>query len=112
MFMLVSWFGLFFFFSSRRRHTSCETVTGVQTCALPILVSGCDVRIDQLAEDQAFGHRGQRRPDRKSVVEGKSVVARVDLGGRRIIKKKKKEVQQLEEGFGQEEKKTIEKDLG
>src|SRR5881409_4329302 len=27
---------LFFFFSSRRRHTICETVTGVQTCALPI----------------------------------------------------------------------------
>src|SRR6188472_3385012 len=25
-----------FFFSSRRRHTRCETVTGVQTCALPI----------------------------------------------------------------------------
>src|SRR3546814_18395412 len=28
--------------------------------------------------------------DRKSVVEGKSVSARVDLGGRRIIKKNKK----------------------
>src|SRR3546814_10977575 len=28
--------------------------------------------------------------DRKSVVEGKSVSVRVDLGGRRIIKKKKK----------------------
>src|SRR3546814_7782215 len=26
-----------FFFSSRRRQTSCELVTGVQTCALPIL---------------------------------------------------------------------------
>ena len=26
----------FFFFSSRRRHTSLLTVTGVQTCALPI----------------------------------------------------------------------------
>src|SRR3546814_6503949 len=26
-----------FFFSSRRRHTSCALVTGVQTCALPIL---------------------------------------------------------------------------
>ena len=26
----------FFFFSSRRRHTSCADVTGVQTCALPI----------------------------------------------------------------------------
>src|SRR3546814_3975510 len=26
----------FVFFSSRRRHTSCALVTGVQTCALPI----------------------------------------------------------------------------
>src|SRR3546814_2416382 len=25
-----------FFFSSRRRHTGCALVTGVQTCALPI----------------------------------------------------------------------------
>src|SRR3546814_9638115 len=28
--------GVFFFFSSRRRHTRCALVTGVQTCALPI----------------------------------------------------------------------------
>src|SRR3546814_5483643 len=28
--------GLLFFFSSRRRHTRCALVTGVQTCALPI----------------------------------------------------------------------------
>src|SRR3546814_12256723 len=27
---------LLFFFSSRRRHTRCALVTGVQTCALPI----------------------------------------------------------------------------
>src|SRR3546814_10492413 len=27
---------LFFFFTSRRRHTRCALVTGVQTCALPI----------------------------------------------------------------------------
>src|SRR3546814_9527613 len=33
MFMLL---GCFFFFSSRRRHTRCALVTGVQTCALPI----------------------------------------------------------------------------
>src|SRR3546814_14419215 len=26
----------YFFFSSRRRHTRCALVTGVQTCALPI----------------------------------------------------------------------------
>src|SRR3546814_2749110 len=30
------WFSIFFFFSSRRRHTRCALVTGVQTCALPI----------------------------------------------------------------------------
>src|SRR3546814_1322412 len=29
---------MFFFFSSRRRHTRCALVTGVQTCALPILL--------------------------------------------------------------------------
>src|SRR3546814_1584589 len=29
-----------FFFSSRRRHTRCALVTGVQTCALPIFVVG------------------------------------------------------------------------
>src|SRR3546814_4019851 len=29
-------FFCFFFFSSRRRHTRCALVTGVQTCALPI----------------------------------------------------------------------------
>src|SRR3546814_10883060 len=29
----------FFFFSSRRRHTSCAFVTGVQACALPICLT-------------------------------------------------------------------------
>src|SRR3546814_20454967 len=29
---------IIFFFSSRRRHTRCALVTGVQTCALPISV--------------------------------------------------------------------------
>src|SRR3546814_4908495 len=29
----------FFFCSSRRRHTRCALVTGVQTCALPICLS-------------------------------------------------------------------------
>src|SRR3546814_2648246 len=30
---------LFFCFASIRRHTRCALVTGVQTCALPILIS-------------------------------------------------------------------------
>src|SRR3546814_9545709 len=33
-----------FFFSSRRRHTRCALVTGVQTCALPIWLSANPAR--------------------------------------------------------------------
>src|SRR3546814_4748994 len=33
---LLCHFSVLFFFSSRRRHTRCALVTGVQTCALPI----------------------------------------------------------------------------
>src|SRR3546814_20504306 len=36
---------------------------------------------------------GGGRTDRKSVVKGKRVAVRVDIGGRRIIKKKKQTVQ-------------------
>src|SRR3546814_8895766 len=35
--LILSLYVVFFFFSSRRRHTRCALVTGVQTCALPIL---------------------------------------------------------------------------
>src|SRR3546814_10876630 len=42
--MCLCFFCIFFFFSSRRRHTRCALVTGVQTCALPI-----SSRIDQYA---------------------------------------------------------------
>src|SRR3546814_8107238 len=37
-----------FFFSSRRRHTSCALVTGVQTCALPISNLGPEVIMQAL----------------------------------------------------------------
>src|SRR3546814_2311293 len=33
---IIRMYSLVFFFSSRRRHTRCALVTGVQTCALPI----------------------------------------------------------------------------
>src|SRR3546814_3726500 len=38
---------VFFFCSSRRRHTRCALVTGVQTCALPISLAG--LRIVEVA---------------------------------------------------------------
>src|SRR3546814_1353657 len=34
--LLMTGIFVFFFLSSRRRHTRCALVTGVQTCALPI----------------------------------------------------------------------------
>src|SRR3546814_7825732 len=44
---------LFFFFSSRRRHTRCALVTGVQTCALPISLRFPFELGDRLADDGA-----------------------------------------------------------
>src|SRR3546814_1757241 len=62
---MLYYFLCFFFFSSRRRHTRCALVTGVQTCALPILEAECfgrkPVRLlfllsDHAAEDVAEQH--------------------------------------------------------
>src|SRR3546814_10290196 len=47
-----------FFFSSRRRHTRCALVSGVQTCALPILAetrtSFAIADYDQCSETEAL----------------------------------------------------------
>src|SRR3546814_4803743 len=42
-----------FFFSSRRRHTRCALVTGVQTCALPI----SNERRRRFSASQRLAHR-------------------------------------------------------
>src|SRR3546814_5352273 len=43
-------FVLFVFFSSRRRHTRCALVTGVQTCALPICDAFMERYLDTVGE--------------------------------------------------------------
>src|SRR3546814_1442508 len=48
MILCIYTFLVFFFFSSRRRHTRCALVTGVQTCALPILFN-LDSRYEEIA---------------------------------------------------------------
>src|SRR3546814_16249323 len=57
----VNYIVFLFFFSSRRRHTRCALVTGVQTCALPIWRPGPDTKItlrgfyDRTNSDQGLG---------------------------------------------------------
>src|SRR3712207_9273051 len=101
--LVICDFIVFFFFSSRRRHTRYWRDWSSDVCSSDL----CLVRrVGELAvvdvEDDGVGAvllrrepPGQQgldrlasgpREDRKSVGEGKSV----DLGGRRIIKKKKK----------------------
>src|SRR3546814_7682427 len=49
--------GLLFFFSSRRRHTRCALVTGVQTCALPIFRAS---KAESLGLVRMLAHNGRR----------------------------------------------------
>src|SRR3546814_1522049 len=42
---------VFFFFSSRRRHTRCALVTGVQTCALPIFDDASGLGLDDTLQE-------------------------------------------------------------
>src|SRR3546814_12572998 len=53
----------FFFFSSRRRHTRCALVTGVQTCALPICI-GSAASLARQASAQASKAVGSRNRSR------------------------------------------------
>src|SRR3546814_19218783 len=106
-------FGFFFFFKQKTAYEMrisdwssdvCSSDLMKNTCALPSSVArpGPTSRMLRCHSHRsaANGHdpvtiSGDaaatvfRQVDRKSVVEGKSVSVRVDLGGRRIIKKKK-----------------------
>src|SRR3546814_5837159 len=65
-----------FFFSSRRRHTSCALVTGVQTCALPICLLGGG-EIGLVADMKAgIGRIGGGPPEDAEGVKGEAGRAR------------------------------------
>ena len=93
----------FFFFSSRRRHTRCADVTGVQTCALPIYQGDalakrvkplaeklgsdftfeCDVS-DMDALDQAFATLKQRWDTLDFVVHAIGFSDKAELRGKYV----------------------------
>src|SRR3546814_2424791 len=67
-----------FFFSSRRRHTRCALVTGVQTCALPIYGSdaaGAAVHAQRYHADGTpdGAQLLVNEPSSKTVVQGATV---------------------------------------
>src|SRR3546814_896337 len=66
---------VFFFFSSRRRHTRCALVTGVQTCALPIFCHS----------DVHFA-RGEWGDPRYPCVPGHEIVGRVSAVGESVAR--------------------------
>src|SRR3546814_15259238 len=64
-----------FFFSSRRRHTRCALVTGVQTCARPISA----VNAQDMAFDRALSNGVttiQILPGSTPIFAGRSVVVK------------------------------------
>src|SRR3546814_3348361 len=69
---------VYFFFSSRRRHTRCALVTGVQTCALPIFFVGASVGYAMGPQDGATVETLTRNADLalyRSKDKGGNVVA-------------------------------------
>src|SRR3546814_5473706 len=70
---------VYFFFSSRRRHTRCALVTGVQTCALPILAKS---RLDRTAADPQPDAAIHRNP-----FTFQALVARMEFVARLRIQK-------------------------
>src|SRR3546814_2115686 len=72
---------LYFFFSSRRRHTRCALVTGVQTCALPIYVEALDhdagvpaLRADTSPEEIEESEQQQHAKHRDTADPGQGVL--------------------------------------
>src|SRR3546814_5944874 len=57
-----------FFFSSRRRHTRCALVTGVQTCALPILPFVFDHWIREMSKTKGMIEPFVDRQNREGVI--------------------------------------------
>src|SRR3546814_2485901 len=66
------------FFASRRRHTRCALVTGVQTCALPI----CADLVAELARAAVAGGTEHRRD---AVRDDRAVAARQSAGAARWL---------------------------
>src|SRR3546814_10591436 len=77
---------LCFFFSSRRRHTRCALVTGVQTCALPIFGVDDDEPLGQALRN-AGAERGEVRdgPDKIALAVDDDDGAAIVFGSHKVM---------------------------
>src|SRR3546814_10044364 len=101
MYVMFVWLYMLFF-SSRRRHTRCALVTGVQTCALPIshakgAAGGVEHAVDHLDAGHILAAHRVFRKDRDHVADidhaqlgdrGKHLdIQRVDLRDRQDMQR-------------------------
>src|SRR3546814_12777500 len=77
-------FFILFFFSSRRRHTRCALVTGVQTCALPISRDRVGAVAFALALVPGFERR-EHDGVRLALAKEAEAVDRYDIGDLRLF---------------------------
>src|SRR5579863_10729397 len=98
---------VFFFFSSRRRHTRWTGDWSSDVCSSDLLAAGDAPQqaVRAIPYTVGIGIIAPVVIDRKSVVLGKSV----DLGGRRIIKKKKKKKKKRKKEKNENKDKRIKK---
>src|SRR3546814_4020696 len=75
------WF--LFCFSSRRRHTRCALVTGVQTCALPISSRRLGISLEEISQEFGISHRTAQRMTSALEDNFANVVVREDDDRRR-----------------------------
>src|SRR3546814_8734253 len=72
---------MFFFFSSRRRHTICALVTGVQTCALPILAAlAIPLNLEMAATQEMLEIAVRHRPHAECIVPEKRLAQTTEGG--------------------------------
>src|ERR1051325_523514 len=71
---------VYFFFSSRRRHTRLRTVTGVQTCALPICRIRGAAKVETFVLDRGAEASVLRQPMLGDVHAGEHLHARDERG--------------------------------
>src|SRR3546814_15198408 len=87
-----------FFFSSRRRHTRCALVTGVQTCALPISRSVGELRFDGTAAEPLADDGGVATARLRAA--GRVILAAASLGAGQAMNDKAVEYAGQREQFG------------